>query len=320
MVKISIIIPCYNLSSYINSCIEGISRQPVGKVEYIFINDGSTDDTLIQIEEFCKTKPYCKIINQPNAGVSSARNTGIKHAEGEYIYLLDGDDILTDNAISTMLDAIKDSDCDAVLSETIVLQNGSERKIPLPIADGLYTPEEIYKNVRVFPLMPQLLYRSDIIKKHNIRFDDNLKFGEVYEFTIHFFCYAKTVKVISKCFFKYVMRDNSATHIPNYSKDLSIIETLKKYKQIGKRFSSFPSFNLTAFKIVMSFTYNKYAKLGLKCSAAIENIKFLLDDNDIRNLIKEISRSTNIPIKDRLLAIYVHLSGVRGYKLLTKLF
>lgn len=318
MTRISIIVPCYNLGDYLKPCLNGISKQEVGEAEYIFINDGSSDDTLIRLNEFCENRTYCKVLNQPNSGVSAARNAALSIAKGEYIYLLDGDDILTDDALRNMLAAIRNSDCDAVISEACVLKNGVEKKIPLPLPDGIYTPKEIYETAKVFPIMPQLLYRTEIIRSHNLRFDGNLRYGEVYEFTIRFFCFSKRIKVISECFFKYVMRDDSATHAPNFSKDLTIIHTLEKYNRVGIQFASLSSFKLTAYKMIMAFTYNKYVKLGLTSDEAINNIRELITDSGIKKLIKEISTSSGVPIKDRLLAYYVSLTGVHGYKLLAK--
>lgn len=319
MIKISVIIPCYNLGQYLQGCLDGILQQNIDDVEYIFINDGSTDDTLQSLTEFCKNRSNCKLINQLNAGVSAARNRAMECARGEYIYLLDGDDILTEDAVASMIAAVKDSTCDAVLSEVTILKDGIEKRVHLPIVDGTYSPKQIYEEVTIFPLMPQLLYKTEIIRNQNLKFDTQLKYGEVYDFTIRFFCFAKHIKVVSQCFFKYVMRSESATHAPNYKKDLTILDTLRKYNRVGVQFYEIPSFKLTAFKMIMSFTYNKYVKLRLKDKEAIDNIQRLLEDSILRDLTKEIMQLSSAPLKDRLLALYVYITGLSGYKFLTKL-
>lgn len=316
MIKISIIIPCYNLGEYIKPCLESIKQQKIGEVEYIFVNDGSTDDTLRNIQDFCEGKHYCKVLDQSNAGVSAARNSALMIAAGEYVYLLDGDDILTENAVEKMLTAVEKSDCDAVLSDGIILKNNKEKSLPLPLSDGIYTPVELYKAVKVFPTIPQLLYKRDILEKQNLRFDTNLKYGEVYDFTIRFFCFSTRIKIVSQSYFKYVMRKESASHTPNYQKDLSVIETLKKYNKVGIQFSSFSSFNTTTFKMIMAFTYNKYVKLKLTNEDALRNIKKLLKDPEVKALIKKIANSSS-SIKERILAMYVLKTGVNGYRLLT---
>lgn len=319
MVKISVIIPCYNLGIYLDNCLEGISQQEVGEVEYIFVNDGSTDDTLQKLQEFCNDKIFCRIIDQKNGGVSSARNAAISVAKGEYLYLLDGDDRLEKGAVKKMLESVDKENCDAVLSGYTILRDGIESRHKLPLNDGLYTPMEIYQNVKVFPTKTQLLYKLDIIKKQHLWFDSGLRYGEVYDFTIRFFCFAQKVKVVSDSFFKYVIRPNSATHIPNYHKDLSILDTLNRYNQAGIKFLNIPSFNVTTFKMILSFTYNKYVRLKLKDKEALSNITLLLKNANVKKLIKTVAKCSASPLKERLLATYIYLTGVRGYKFLTRL-
>lgn len=98
--SISIIIPCYNQAEYLPDAIESALAQTV-KAEIIVINDGSTDNTL----EVARRYPV-KVINQVNKGLASARNTGIMNAGGDYILPLDADDLLLENCIEKMEEAI----------------------------------------------------------------------------------------------------------------------------------------------------------------------------------------------------------------------
>ena len=317
--KISIIIPCYNVANYLQAGIKSIAMQPIGEVEYIFVNDGSTDNTLTLLTEFCADKPYCHIINQKNAGVSAARNAALTIAKGTYIYLLDGDDRLTDNAITAMLECIKDESVDVVLSEVTILKNDAEQREKLPMPMGDYSPEDLYRSCSIFPTKPQLLYKRSIIETDNITFNSNIRLGEVYEFTIRVLAKSHKVKVTSDCFFYYVMRSSSATHRPNYSTDLTVIDTLKQYELYGNGLKNISSFQVTAFKMLMSFTYNKYAKLGLNDEITINTIKKLLSTPIVKESISKVAFGKNIPMKERLLAIYVWFTGVLGYKMISKI-
>ena len=89
---ISIIIPVYNVQDYLTSCIESIIKQDYKDYEAIFINDGSTDDSLEILKQYVKTDKRFKLISQKNSGLSSARNTGINQAQGKYITFIDSDD------------------------------------------------------------------------------------------------------------------------------------------------------------------------------------------------------------------------------------
>lgn len=89
MPKFSIIVPVYNVENYIRECLESIKSQTYKDYEVIIVNDGTKDNSI----EIAKEYPF-KIINQKNQGLSVARNTGVKHAKGEYILFLDSDDYL----------------------------------------------------------------------------------------------------------------------------------------------------------------------------------------------------------------------------------
>ena len=97
---LSIIIPCYNSEKFIGSTVEMLLRQDLSDCELILVNDGSTDDTLLILQKYESAENNILVIDQPNRGVSAARNTGMLAAHGRYIYFLDSDDTLTDGTLS----------------------------------------------------------------------------------------------------------------------------------------------------------------------------------------------------------------------------
>ena len=109
---ISVVIPCFNTSRFLLNCFEGLERQTYKNFEVIFVNDGSRDITLQLLEKYCQGKPNCSIINQPNLGVSTARNTGLRQAKGKYIYFCDSDDVMLPNLLEVLLKNLKDNDAD----------------------------------------------------------------------------------------------------------------------------------------------------------------------------------------------------------------
>ena len=92
---ISVVVPCYNMSHYLKDCFESLDNQTYKNFEVIFVNDGSTDDTLQLLKQYCKNKTNCQLVDQQNAGLSGARNSGLKLATGEYVYFYDPDDFLS---------------------------------------------------------------------------------------------------------------------------------------------------------------------------------------------------------------------------------
>lgn len=88
--KVSVIIPVYNLADYLHYSLSSIINQTFFDMEIIVVDDGSTDDSLKIAHEFAETDSRIKVIHQNNEGVSAARNTGLRIASGEYILFLDG--------------------------------------------------------------------------------------------------------------------------------------------------------------------------------------------------------------------------------------
>ena len=85
MSSVSVIVPVYNVREYLEKCLNSLVNQSLNDLEIICVNDGSTDNSLEILEKYAKDFPQIKILNQKNAGLSAARNAGIKAATGKYI-------------------------------------------------------------------------------------------------------------------------------------------------------------------------------------------------------------------------------------------
>ena len=111
-IKFSLIIPAYNIENYIVKCITSILNQNYFNYEIIVVNDGSTDDTAKILESIKNEK--IKIINKQNGGLSSARNEGLRHATGDYIWFVDGDDYIENNALEILYKCLKEEFYDII--------------------------------------------------------------------------------------------------------------------------------------------------------------------------------------------------------------
>lgn len=100
--KVSVIIPVYNTAPYLNESVGSIIRQTLYDIEIIIVNDGSTDESGKIIDQIAAEDSRIQVYNQPNQGQSVARNEGLKHATGDYIYFMDSDDVLQQNALEVL--------------------------------------------------------------------------------------------------------------------------------------------------------------------------------------------------------------------------
>ena len=112
MEKISVVIPVYNVSKYLNQCIESIINQKYKKLEIILVDDGSTDNSAQICDEYAKKDYRIKVIHKENGGLSDARNTGIDNATGDYIGFVDSDDWISEDMYLTLYNNMKKEDAD----------------------------------------------------------------------------------------------------------------------------------------------------------------------------------------------------------------
>ena len=93
LIKVSVIVPAYNVEKYIPKCLDSLINQTLKEIEIIVVDDGSSDKTAEIVSSFCKNDDRVKLIKQKNKKQGEARNNGIKHSEGEYIGFIDSDDL-----------------------------------------------------------------------------------------------------------------------------------------------------------------------------------------------------------------------------------
>lgn len=112
--KISVIIPVYNVEAYLPDCIDSVLRQEMREIEIICVDDGSADESLNVLKGYSEKYNNIKVLSQVNRGPSSARNAGLEIAAGQYIYFLDSDDMLAENALSALYETAENKKLDVL--------------------------------------------------------------------------------------------------------------------------------------------------------------------------------------------------------------
>ena len=106
--KLSIIVPVYNIAQYLNDCVQSILEQSFHDWELVLVNDGSTDQSPALCEEWAKKDTRIRVVHKANGGLSDTRNAGLLEAKGEYIHFLDGDDYyVADNVLQTLMEQVE---------------------------------------------------------------------------------------------------------------------------------------------------------------------------------------------------------------------
>lgn len=170
---LSIIIPVYNVEKYIEKCLLSCVEQDISHADYeiIVINDGTPDNSLSIVKHIAKKYSNIVVINQVNQGLSSARNKGMKYAEGEYIWFVDSDDYIEENCLGRIASYLKD-DLDILqLQYRYVYEDNTPAKdIKTCKIEGVKTGVEITMQGGLPDPAQFSIFRSEFLKEYNLEF------------------------------------------------------------------------------------------------------------------------------------------------------
>lgn len=218
MIKLSIIVPVYNVEKYIRPCFESIFNQGLNDDEYevIIVNDGTKDRSMEMIEDIISQHTNITIINQENQGLSVARNNGIKTAKGEYILMPDSDDMLIKNSVSFLLDIALKTKVDIVVADFLKMSDKEISNYNYNTQTEITIKEKTGAQLFIEELNPnqcyvwRSLFRREFITINNLSFYPGIRYQDV-PFTHE--CYIKAKRCIrtSKLLNIYRRRAGSAT-------------------------------------------------------------------------------------------------------------
>jgi glycosyltransferase involved in cell wall biosynthesis len=207
---LSIIVPVYNKEKYITECITSILNQDFTDFELILVNDGSTDNSLEKCKFFEFLDKRIFIVDQPNAGVSAARNAGIKLAQGKYIGFIDSDDTIEKDMFSTLVNNAETHQADiSVVRMKTIMPNKTLTVLEEENALIFNHNEALIKCLRgeFDRSANNKIYLAEIAK--NIQFKGTI--NEDILFVTKAFVNSKKVVLQNKMLYNYIVRDNSAS-------------------------------------------------------------------------------------------------------------
>ena len=212
--KVSIIVPVYNVEKYLEKCLDSLVNQSFKNIEIIIVNDGSTDNSEKIINKYCQKYHNIKYLKKKNGGLSSARNYGLKFAKGEYILFVDSDDYIDNNMVELMYNAIIKDDNDIVVCE-FNYDYGNKKVRSNSNLD--YTSDLKKKYLLTPPMACIRLYKRNIF--NNIKFKEGIYYEDL-EINPKMVLYTKKISFINKALYNYVIHDNSIMRSKNFNNKL----------------------------------------------------------------------------------------------------
>ena len=221
MPRISIIIPVYNAAQYLTQCLDSIISQEEKDYELLLIDDGSADGSRRICEKYASRNSNIHYLYKKNGGVSTARNLGLDHAQGEYICFVDADDWVEPSYLQTLISCTQQKNPADIIyfGVNFIQQEGTvESATPVPCkCEGRASAEERLYQLRyvdkheLFGFTWDKMFKADIIRQHNLRFAENISFREDELFTFSYCQFINTLQVIATPLYNYRMNSVGLT-------------------------------------------------------------------------------------------------------------
>lgn len=210
---LSIIIPVYNVERYLRQCLESLDiLRSVAVIQVILVDDGSPDNCGAICDDYAKKHNDTVVIHQKNAGLSAARNAGINVATGNYIWFIDSDDSINDNA-KVVIKTIEKHDADIYFFGTMLCEEGGKVKgeVRRGLSTGQYTSLQVFQAFRFpFSAVQFSIFKRSVFNK--LRFREGI-ISEDWQFIVRALCYIDKCYVIDATPYNYRIRTNgSITH------------------------------------------------------------------------------------------------------------
>lgn len=210
---ISVIIPIYNSSNYLPTCIQSVLNQSFNDFELLLINDGSTDNSIKISEEFAQKDQRIKLFSQKNGGQGSARNVGLKNANGNYIMFVDSDDAIASDTLLSNYEILKQNPTVDCLQFPIYRNYGSKDSFKDIGVESLYGNELDFKKLLLEKSVISWIVCDKIIKREvlkNLYFPEDIIYEDNY-FMLDLIERLNCVYISEKGMYYYYQRENSTT-------------------------------------------------------------------------------------------------------------
>lgn len=215
-ILVSIVVPVYNMGLSIERCVNSIRQQDYKNIEIILVDDGSKDDSLARCKELSIKDNRISVYHTENNGSGPARNYGIEHSKGEYIYFPDADDYLKQTAVSSMVEATDNGRYDIVVFGFRSINSKGEEVFKKAFSDYMVTGENArndYSDYMGHTTKYAIqgapwnkFFSSSVIKENKVRYP-HLRRHQDEGFIGRYMCYAKNIHFISDILYTHYVND-----------------------------------------------------------------------------------------------------------------
>ena len=241
---VSVIIPCFRVEAFLPDIMIDLREQSFKDFEIILINDGGGDHLLTLMYHFKTDDDRVVIIDQPNGGVSSARNAGLNIAKGEYIVFVDPDDRLKPYYLQSLLAGITSRDADIAVGGFVVNYT-MEKRTESTLLNPSFLSSDYNKRAEYLLSMDTIcsplwnkIYRTDFLKKHDVNFNIYMRYSEDELFNLQCLLLTNRLVLLPEIGYLYMCRDSdsvSSKHIKQFkeNRELALSYRMEVLRKIG---------------------------------------------------------------------------------------
>lgn len=300
--KVSIIIPCYNLEGYIDTCLNSCMVQSYQNIEVLVVNDGSSDGSKAIVDAYARRDGRIRPIHKSNEGVALARRTGILEASGEFLFFLDGDDTIEINAMDALVQEALEKGADMVKGE-YSLETAAGYRDQKYGRYGVYDRLDFLRQMlkeRLFPLWG-ILYSRRLFSE-DLDYQAGIKRGEDAALLALLVSQAQKVVLIEKVVYYYRSRPGSITRdvsLTNFGDAILSRFKMEEYalKAGLDKKNDFELAEFICFSVVLYLKY-AHAAPGIDPTLIKKKIKtYLMDNEAFRRAYKKGSRKNYLRLK-----------------------
>lgn len=306
----SIIVPIYNIEKYIRRCIDSVLMQSFADFELILVDDGSPDNCPAICDEYAKKDGRVKVIHKENGGLVSARQAGIKLAGGEYVFNLDGDDAITEDALESAYKIICDTNADIVSFSYRRCVNGKIGDAAYEIVhEGLYNKAQIEEYIfpellsdenmeHIFYFLWGKAIRRELATRHQLSVNPAISIGEDLSCTVPCFLEAERVYMSKKVIYLYTIRNDSLSTDFKTAQITQVADTISGLRKLEMNLPKDFDEQIARYSCFMCFAILALAAEGNYFSS-LKKIKELILSSVHKEEIKK-ARFKKITIKSRI--------------------
>ena len=332
--KVSIIVPVYKVETYLKQCVDSLLCQTLKEIEIILIDDGSPDNCPQICDWYAAENKQIRVFHQKNAGVSVARNQGIKMATADWIMFVDPDDWLESNAVELLYNKAMECDCDIIYSpfywsyenKQLSVKVGNDEKGEFRVAEMLPVFLETLLGYRKDKICMAAvwgkIYRKKLIDDNNCRFPEGMKRRQDAIFNLYIIQHVKNIYIIDVPTYHYRQRTTSVCHMISPDHHSIFRRVNSEVYQFMQKYQLWPSYKGPYYYVVIQGIFELCTLYGENISSwsdfhtAISNLRSFCEEEDCKTAIMSTKLATMLSVKEKFVLCLLKL---HMYKTITAL-